>query len=835
MRTHTQLQIFFTAVMMAICTLTALAPWTASAQLSSTSQPKRMVASSVAEIGQGHAPNLMNANLPLFLPAVTYATGSGSLNTGTNTVVVADVNGDGKRDIIISNESAGFGGRGSVSVLLGNGDGTFKDAVAYDSGGSAATSVAVADVNGDHKPDIVVAHCGLVGGPDCDSGAFVGVLLGRGDGTFGLPLLYASGGFGALSLGVADLNRDGKPDVVVTNNSADGFTGEGNVGILLGNGDGTFQTAVAYDSGGQSAISVAIADVNRDGKPDVLLSDLCGIPNEGCTSKGVVGVLLGNGDGTFQPVVVYGSGDFEADSIAVEDVDGDGIPDLLVANSGSNTVGVLLGNGDGTFRPVVTYGSGFGAAWGIAIGDVNKDGKPDVIVTHFFDGTIGVLLGNGDGTFQPAITFDSGGSSPGSVAVADVNGNNLPDLIVNECAVSGCANGDLVGVLLHVGTTPTTTTLTSAPNPSFFGQLVKFTATVASDSGNPGGSVMFFDNSTALGSANLVDGKGSFSFSALAAGSHSITAVYQGSLKFNSSASTPLQQVVNHAIASTSTAVVSSLNPSIHGQAVTFTATVSSTGGTPPNGETVTFFNNSNVLGTARLNSGAASIATSWLPAGIFTITALYSGDANFAASTSPGLRQSVDTKSQFATATTLVSSLNPSIFGQKVTWTATVTTFGSVPPTGNVRFIWGSYTIGSATLSSSGVATLTRSDLNANSYPLTAVYFGDTDNGPSASAILNQVVTQAASSAKLTSSPNPSVLGQAVIFTATITSPTVTPKGPVSFTAGKTVLGTAQLSGGKATLTISSLAVGSTKVTATFNGDSDIAKSSASVIQTVQ
>ena len=151
------------------------------------------------------------------------------------------------------------------------------------------------------------------------------------------------------------------------------------------------------------------------------------------------------------------------------------------------------------------------------------------------------------------------------------------------------------------------------------------------------------------------------------------------------------------------------------------------------------------------------------------------------------------------------------------------------------MRFTWSGYTIGSATLNSGGVATLTRSNLNADSYPLTAVYAGDADNLGSTSTVLNQVVAETTSTGTLASSPNPSTQGQAVTFTAKISSPTVIPTGPLTFTSGKTVLGTVQLSGGKATLTISSLAVGSTKVTATYYGDSNIAKSSASIVQTVQ
>jgi hypothetical protein len=132
-------------------------------------------------------------------------------------------------------------------------------------------------------------------------------------------------------------------------------------------------------------------------------------------------------------------------------------------------------------------------------------------------------------------------------------------------------------------------------------------------------------------------------------------------------------------------------------------------------------------------------------------------------------------------------------------------------------------------------VGTLNKSNLNADAYPLIAVYLGDASNARSTSPILNQVVNETTSAATLTSSPNPSTQGQAVTFTAKIASPTVTPTGPVTFTAGKTVLGTAQLSGGNAKFTTSTLAVGSTIVKATYYGDSNIAKSSATVTQTVQ
>jgi hypothetical protein len=150
------------------------------------------------------------------------------------------------------------------------------------------------------------------------------------------------------------------------------------------------------------------------------------------------------------------------------------------------------------------------------------------------------------------------------------------------------------------------------------------------------------------------------------------------------------------------------------------------------------------------------------------------------------------------------------------------------------VNFTWSGHTIGTAKLNASGVATLTKSNLNVYTYPLVATYSGDANNLASTSVVLNQVVKQTTSAATLSSSPNPSTQGQAVTFSAKITSPTVVPTGPVTFKAGNTVLGTAQLSAGKATFTTSTLPVGSTVVTATYPWNSNIASSSASVTETV-
>ncbi|MFZ0199952.1 MAG: FG-GAP-like repeat-containing protein [Candidatus Sulfotelmatobacter sp.] len=679
---------------------------------------------------------------PVFLPAVAYDSGGTDVlqtNGGIfQNLVTADLTGNGKLDVVVSNLAGpNQTGKGVLGVLLGKGDGTFKPVVTFASGGYGASAVAVADVNGDGVPDVVVANT-CVSSSNCANGT-VSVLLGKGNGTFKSPVTYSSGGQAAVSIAVADVNGDGKLDLLVANQTGES-NGDGSIAVLLGNGNGTFQPAVTYDAGDSVTSSLAVADLNGDGKPDVVLAN---------SGRGTVTVLLANGGGTFQQAVVYGSGGEIPVSVAVADLNGDGNPDIIVANWYSGTLGVLLSKGNGTFQTAVTYSSGGASPDSVVVADVNGDGKPDLIAANCgssqngygcgeTDGVVSVLPGYGDGTFQPAVTFDSGAFNDISVAVADVNEDGKPDVLVGN--QSGGSNGDgSVGVLLNNGQfTPAAIMLVSSPNPSFVGQ------------------------------------------------------------------------------------------------AVTFRASVTSSAGTPPDGETITFHKGTAVLGTGVLSGGVASLLSPALLNGVYSVTASYGGDGNFGANVSPVLRQVVNTTNKSATLVTLVSSLNPSIYGQAVTFKATVASSGSLAPTGTVNFTWDN-SIGSVTLNNSGIAILTRSNLYADSYPLTAAYSGDANNASNISGAVYQVIEQATSSAILSSSQSSSTHGEAVTFTATITSPTVVPSGPVTFLAGKTVLGTAQLSNGKAQFTTSSLPVGSTKVTATYYGDSNIAASSASVTETVQ
>jgi len=458
--------------------------------------------------------------------------------------------------------------------------------------------------------------------------------------SFGSAVIYNSGGYSAANVDVADVNGDGHPDLVVANYCQNIECVNGGVGVLLGNADGTFQTPVSYSSGGSGANSVAIGDVNGDGHPDLLVAN---------SSTGSVGVLLGNGDGTFQTAVTYDS--LAPYSVAIGDVNGDGKPDLVVANGGFNSVSVLLGKGDGTFQPAVTYYEGGDGALSVAIGDVNGDGKLDLVVAnncafgkHGDDcthGSVSVLLGKGDGTFQAPVIFNSGGVQAESVAIMDVNSDGRPDLLVtNRCAnLLYCPNGS-VGVLLNQTSKATTTTaLTSSPNPSQVDQSVTFTATVTSTNGAiPDGEIVtFFDGTAPLSSVPLAGGVATYATSALSGKTHTIKATYSGDA-FHKASSGTVTQVVNKY--PTTTTLSSSLNPSQFGQAVTFTAHVTSTGPAPTG--SVKFLDGTTSIGLATLSAGVAKLTKSNLAVGTHPITAHYNGDAASSTSTSSVVNQVV-------------------------------------------------------------------------------------------------------------------------------------------------------------------------------------------------
>src|SRR5436309_3526137 len=768
-----------------------------------------------------------------FQPVVTY--GSGGLDSYS--VAVGDVNEDGKPDLLVANYYSADGNyysNGTVGVLLGNGDGTFQAAVSYGSGGSGPVSLAVGDVNGDGKPDLLVAN--QCASSDCTNGT-VGVLFGKGNSTFGRVVSYESGGYQASWVAVADVSGDGRPDLLVANQCASSNNcANGTIGVLLQNADGSFQTAVSYPSGGYYAYSLGVSDVNGDGKPDLVVANQCAT-NSSC-ANGIVGVLLGNGDGTFQPALAFSSGGKFAFSVAIADVNGDGKPDLLIANEyastanqSTGTVAVLLGNGDGTFQPAVTYGSGGQYFYTVAIADVNGDGRPDLLLANqcaigsCTGGTLGALLGTGNATFQPAVISSIPQARGGQqLAIADFDGNGTLDVasgagnflllgngdgtfqpaLILGADGPGIAVGDFnldgkpdlavggVTILLNISSattrTPTTTTLSSSPNPSIVDQTVNFVATVvAQNGGSPSGTVTFKDGANTIGTASVVTcncasrGTATLPLSTLGAGTHTITAVYGGDVTFTGSTSSAITQTVLPKTATT-TALSSSLNPSYVGQSVTFTAAVSPSGASG----TVTFYDGTTILGTGSLNSsGQASSSTSTLAAGSHKITASYGGESYFTHNTSAALTQTVN---KFSTSTALTLSPNTTAFGQPVTITAGVTSSAGVPA-GTVTFYDGATALGTGSVNSSGQATLSTSSLTAGSHSITASYAGNSNFASSTSAALTQTVNKANTTTAIsTQSPNPSVAGQpvAVNFTVTPVAPgSGTPTGNVTVSDG--------------------------------------------------
>lgn len=436
-----------------------------------------------------------------------------------------------------------------------------------------------------------------------------------------------------------------------------------------------------------------------------------------------------------------------------------------------------------------------------------------------------------------AFNPDSGGGAMTNLFSSPAG--NWPNMGGNANLVPVVANG-LVFVasnqqlqIFGLTATPagTTTTLTSSVNPSIQGKSVTFTATVIPQSGSgiPAGTVTFQNGATVLGKKPLTAGTVTFITQALPPGSDSITAVYGGSSTFTASTSSPLNQFVQ---ATTTTVVTSSLpTQSSYGQTVLFSATVSSSIGAPPNGETITFAQGTKILGTGTLSGGVATFSDSTLPKGTQAIKAVYPGDANFATSTSKPFDQVVVPAT---TTTTLTSSQNPSAYPQSVTFTATVAPQFIGTPTGAVAFFNGATKLGTVTLNN-GVAAYTTTKLTVGTAMITAQYLGFGSFLTSTSAPLSQVVNQASTTITLISSLNPSNHGNSVTFTATVAGQfggTVT--GSVTFTNGTTTLKTVNLGAGVAKLTTSTLPSGTDTITATYNGSANFTTSAVQLTQTV-
>jgi uncharacterized protein (TIGR03437 family) len=456
------------------------------------------------------APNFLGAATAVTLivtnPSGTLATALASpfaVGAAPQSIAVGDFNGDGNPDIVAANSVDN-----TVTVLLSNlsnAAGGFTPAPGSPFAvGVSPHSVAVADFNLDGNLDIVTANSG---------GSTVTVLLGNGVGGFtaaaGSPFAV---GTNPQSVAVADFNGDGKPDIVTANN------GSNDVTVLLGilsNAAGGFAPAAGSPFPvGLFPEAVAVGDFNGDGKPDLVTAN---------SGNSTARILLGNGSGGFTGGSAFPVGSFPQ-SAAVADLNGDGKPDIVMANSGSNTITVLLGSGSGAFTPAA--GSPFAVGpspQSVAVVDINGDGKPDIVTANAVGNTVTVLLGNGSGGFTAAAGSPfAAGATPISVAAADFNGDGRADIAIANIGAGA------VTVLLGMQAVSSSTLSTTAGSTIGYGTSVPLTLAVRGGFSAPTGPVEFLDGGMSLGMAVQTSSPWTFAATGLAAGLHTLAAAYGG-------------------------------------------------------------------------------------------------------------------------------------------------------------------------------------------------------------------------------------------------------------------------------------------------------------------
>jgi hypothetical protein len=674
-----------------------------------------------------------------------------------DSIAVADFNQDGIVDLAVANLAGN-----SVTILLGNGDGTFTATAASPQTGNQPLCLVAGDFNRDGKPDLAVANL-------ADNN--LTILLGNGDGTFTAAPNDPETGSEPNSIVVGDMNGDGLLDLAVLN------AGMNTVTVLLGNGDGSFTPSPLSAQTGSQPRSLLSADFNGDGN-----LDLATVNSDGSTLT----ILLGNGDGSFTPAPSPATSS-QPLAAAVGDFNLDGKPDLAVVNGQGSPVSILLGNGDGTFTPAATSPSAGSNAVFLSVADLNKDGNPDLIAVNQRNEQIAVLLGNGDGTFGSASNLASG-AYPDWVAVGDFNGDGVDDLSVanysaNSLSVlageltqtatatvtgispagsgahaieasypgdtsyqpSTSASTQLTAELITPTVTVTPSSLTVSP-----AQSLTVTVTVSGGSGHPAptGSVTLTSGSYTA-QQTLAAGATTFNLAAgsLPVGSNPLNASYSpdtsGATTY-AAASGSANITVSQATATKPATITAtpSAQTITDAQSVQISVSVSGTSGQPTPTGTVSLSGGDHAQQAISNGTTTFTIAPGTLPGGTNTLTATYSGDAIY----SPANTTTVVTVATFALSVTPISAISS---GSSATGSITLTAGSSysgtmnlacaltASPTGAQNLPTCNITPGSINLSAGGTGTAVLSVNTASSSASARLNFWRLGGGGSVLAAL--------------------------------------------------------------------------------------------------
>ena len=551
-----------------------------------------------------------------------------------DSIVAADFNGDGIPDLALTSVDQNI-----VTILLGNGDGTFRSAPNLDTV-STPQSVATGDFNGDGIADLAVVNAGSIL-----------IFLGNGDGTFNVTPANLPTGMSPISVAVGDFNGDGIADLAVVNSCGNSYpcnNSNGTVMIFLGKGDGTFTQVAATPTVGASPTDIQVADFNNDGILDLAVA------NYGADDTNAVTVLLGNGDGTFKAPAYYDAPGFGIRSLSVGDFNRDGIADLAAVGFWFSTLDYLPGNGDGTFAAAIPVGVNLPLGSGyVASADFNGDGLPDLALPNQdVTGTVVIMLTQ----LTETATATVSNISPVGTGTHQVDASYPED-----SSFSGSISATTGVIAQQVKPTVTVTPASSSINTS---QALSVTIAVSAASNDPiaTGTVTLTSGSYSSAKTGLSNGSATIIVPAgsLAIGTATLTAGYSGDSDYFAATNMALVIVTSPLVSPTIT-VTPSLTSITTAQPLTVTIALS---GTPAPTGSIKLMGGG-YTSTQSLSSGSTqfSIPAGSLAIGNDTFTADYTPDSgsysiyNGATGTSTTV-----TVTQATNSAPVISSLSPAL-----------------------------------------------------------------------------------------------------------------------------------------------------------------------------